>query len=364
MVKNKSRRRTLKNLTLNDTTQKEILGHLAITETLLAKVGTKLSGAKRDAEIYGLPDLGFPSNVRRAHGGFYTGAFYTWETDVPFVPVDATLNCCGVSLWRLNDEIPDNGYFLKRISASHQAMKATPYQWNYRSGNHFITYGKIVHSKTISEGPYLAIHSSTAEYKKQPWGLYPQPGNWYDSAMTVEQDTNSNRYLRYISGSIAESFIALTKELEEFNRYRHRWLAEHMAREIGIADEILNIQHYGMPNPHSIAIGCQWEKTPYLLLTAPKCPLYLVDPLQGGENVHADLTLTPHGLGMRSVEPPKITYTDEGLKVNEVFFGFNHAMRGAPEMELRAFPTLLKEVFQKCPGNILATFLPKFSYCN
>ena len=48
----------MKNLTLNDSTQQELLPHLQITEDLLAKVATKLSGCKKTASITAMPDLG------------------------------------------------------------------------------------------------------------------------------------------------------------------------------------------------------------------------------------------------------------------------------------------------------------------
>ena len=52
-----------------------------------------------------MPDLGLPSNVNRIHGGFFTGALYTWQTSTPIVPVDTTVNSCGISVYRVSAEI-------------------------------------------------------------------------------------------------------------------------------------------------------------------------------------------------------------------------------------------------------------------
>ncbi len=93
----------MKNLTLNDPTQRELLSHLQITENLLAKVGTKLSGCKKTASITAMPDLGIAHNVTRMRGGFFTGAHYTWDSDVPFIPVDTTVNVCGTAIFRISN---------------------------------------------------------------------------------------------------------------------------------------------------------------------------------------------------------------------------------------------------------------------
>ncbi|MBO4675607.1 MAG: hypothetical protein J5601_05965, partial [Elusimicrobiaceae bacterium] len=88
------------NLTINDKTQESILEHLQKTEDLLSKVASKLSNKNKKANIYAMPDLGIAQNGTRMMGGFYTGACYTWDTDVPFIPVDATVNVCGTAVYK------------------------------------------------------------------------------------------------------------------------------------------------------------------------------------------------------------------------------------------------------------------------
>ena len=93
------------NFSLNDDTQKEILHHLEITSKLLSKVGTELSETQQESKIYAMPDLGIAQNVTRMLGGFYTGACYSWNSDIPFVPVDTTVNVCGTTVYRLKQRI-------------------------------------------------------------------------------------------------------------------------------------------------------------------------------------------------------------------------------------------------------------------
>ncbi len=98
----------IKNFSLNDNTQKEILKHLEITSKLLSKVGTELSGTQKESIIYTMPDLGIAQNGTRMLGGFYTGACYSWDSDIPFIPVDATVNVCGTTVYRLKHKIAEN----------------------------------------------------------------------------------------------------------------------------------------------------------------------------------------------------------------------------------------------------------------
>ena len=102
------------NLTLNDETQQSVLEQLSKTEELLSKVASKLSGKAKKAEIFAMPDLGIAQNGTRMMGGFYTGACYTWDSDVPFIPVDATVNVCGTAVYKLNQKI-SNREFVERL---------------------------------------------------------------------------------------------------------------------------------------------------------------------------------------------------------------------------------------------------------
>ena len=103
------------NLTINDMTQTSILRNLEETERLLSKVSSKLSDKEKQANIYAMPDLGIAQNGTRMMGGFYTGACYAWDSDVPFIPVDATVNVCGTAVYKLNKDIT-NEEFLERLN--------------------------------------------------------------------------------------------------------------------------------------------------------------------------------------------------------------------------------------------------------
>lgn len=363
------------NLTLNDETQVEILKHLSKTEDLLTRLATKLSGSEQAAEIYAMPDLGFPSNVQRIHGGFFTGAYYKWTTTVPFTPVDVTLNSCGISLFKLSAPISSETEFNALVQKTIDVVPKTTYVWNFATGNHFITYGEVVGSSVVPDGYYLMQHSSAAEFKKQYNGLYPAKDNWFYDSIETFKDEDSPRYLRYISGSKAELFAKKALMLQEYNKVRHQFFAHTLVGSNRIDKEVLNVQHYGMPTPTSVAIGCQWNaKDFYVLLTAPGKPIFFIEPELTGKNViqsgKETLVLTPHGLGMKSVTPPTVEYLPNSLKVSDTEYQLNDALKGKQAMVLRSFnetagvPKTVSDILEKCPGKVVGSFTQIYSYYN
>ena len=147
------------NFSLNDPTQEEILRHLGITSKLLNTVATKLSGKPKESMIYVMPDLGIAQNGTRMLGGFYTGACYTWDSDVPFVPVDTTVNVCGTAVYKLKkristeefkkrlDDVMNNRETYLSYAKTHLPHKIlnsidvsdkSKFFWNYNVGNHFV----------------------------------------------------------------------------------------------------------------------------------------------------------------------------------------------------------------------------------
>jgi hypothetical protein len=365
----------MKNLTLNDHTQVHLSKHLAITEHLLAKVASITSGKEQDAEIYLMPDLGLPLNIHRMHGGFYTGALYSWTCSVPIVPVDATVNSCGVSVFRVSRDIETEHEFLQIIKNAIRRTTESSYKWNFASGNHFIIYGEVQGSDQIPNGRYIVLHSSASEFKNQYNGLYPTDNNWYSDDIKVYEMPNTNRYIRYLDGKVAEKFIDVAKMLDGFNILRHRFFAGLLIDTKHIEDEIINIQHYGMPTNNSIAIGCQWFSQPftlYLLLTAPDKPLYFIKTLPNVKNFvtleEKSFWLSPHGLGVRSSQEPKIKYLKNSLSINNQTYKLSEKLILGNAVEVRTFdnadhiPKLIHQVLQQCPGNVVGSLKPIFSY--
>lgn len=367
----------MKNLTLNDATQAAILPHLAGTEALLARAASAVSGKERGAEVVAMPDLCFPNNVERMLGGFYTGAVYSWECDEPFVPVDSTVNSCGVSMFRLRDEIRTQEEFARRIQETIDVVRErSSYSWNFASGNHFVTYGTVSDSTVIPNGPHLLLHSSHSEFKRQHNGLYPVEGNWFHHAIERIEEPATHRVIRFVRGKVAEQFIGTAQMLRGQNEFRHYFFAKTIAKEL-LDAQVLNEQHYGMPTQNSVAIGCQWTQSPLQpLLTAPNEPVYIVQPQAGTQNDvqmgDAQLRLFPHGLGKQALVPPTIAYTQEGMRINGRTYGPEDSLKGNPDFRLRDcslppeatgnLPPIITAVLEKCPAKIVATFHQIYSY--
>lgn len=349
-----------------------------VTERLLARAGSKVSGQDRGANIYAMPDLGLPHNVQRIHGGMFTGAVYQSETNVPFVPVDTTVNACGVSVFRLNTDIPSETDFHYLIGRAIETTRESLYHWNFASGNHFIIYGEVRNSSTLPDGNYVALHSSAAEFKKQSdKGLYPTHGNWYADDIEVLEDEQTGRYIRYIQGKTAERFIAIAQSLTAINQERHRYFASAVFGSRNLGEEILNEQHYGMPTESSVAIGCHWARNRLLpLLTAPGKPIFIVQPIEGQANDvqvgDQRLLLFPHGLGKQSVDPLHMEFGHDSLTVNGRTYGITESLQKDKGFQLRNFapeeaagnavPSIIASVLEQCPADIVAKFDQIYSY--
>lgn len=337
------------NLTLNDKTQKEIIKHLKVTEMLLSNVATKLSLCKKEALITAMPDLGISHNITRMMGGFFTGACYSWESDIPFIPIDATVNVCGTAIYKLSKEIPIN----KFISNVNKVINdKSRYTWNYTNGNHFVILAESKEEYGFEKGYYMIVHASANEYKYGVNGLYPSNDIWYQKYIKTEYDKNSNRYLRYIEGDYATRFYDIAKDLIEFNRKRNRYFVKKVLNNEFYEKEILNINHYGMPNNHSICIGAHWDCSIYPLLTSFSKPIYIIKPNKDTFNY------SPHGLGLY-LENPKIEFTTNGITIGKKkFFLGDNITIGTDAINRCNLPSddtdkYASSILDICKGNII-----------
>jgi len=289
------------NLTFNDETQMKILEFLGTTEKMIADVTSKLSNSKKEAKIYAMSDLGLSIDAVRMMGGFFVGTCITWDCDVPFVPIDTTVNVCGVCAYKLKNKITPQE-FKDRVENTFN--NDTTYDWNYNRGNHFCTLCYCDGKQNLEEGYYIVVHASAAEYKEgnMKEGLFPEKDNWYYNSIKTYTDPETRRYLRYLDGEYAEKFWNIAHFLEDFNEKRNEYFIEKTFNEL-IDKKIINIQHYGMPTEHSICIGCHWKEGMYALLTAPGEDIYFINPLKSDntrfKHDNFNFTLSPHGLGQK-----------------------------------------------------------------
>ena len=147
---------------------------------VLKKIGAKASFA----HITALEDLGFANNIDRMKGGFYTGINVGWNSDIPFIPVDTTVNSCGVSVFKLITKI-ELSSFQERIETIDKLLNANGIKNNYNRGNHFIAICEdlqgcqylILHAGGIS--PYYGLLDEAIDcgivYKPKP-GYYARIG--------------------------------------------------------------------------------------------------------------------------------------------------------------------------------------------
>ena len=375
------------NFSLNDNTQKEVLKHLETTSKLLSKVGTELSGTQKESIIYAMPDLGIAQNGTRMLGGFYTGACYSWNSDVPFIPVDTTVNVCGTTVYRLNqkitieefrkrlDNVMENRETYLKYASTHlpsqildsiDLERADKFYWNYNVGNHFaILAEQSGKDSELPAGQYMIVHASAIELKKDnlQYGLYPVEGNWYYDDIKTVSDDKENRYLRYIYGKKAIQFFELANMLQKINKDRNRYFCKVVLGELA-DEEVINLSHYGMPTSNAVCIGCQWEQEDFTLLTAPGNDIFLVHPNLTAQNTinlnNKVITLTPHGCGdMLKNNNDTIEYLDNGILIGNKHFKKGESINIGNDVKVRTngmdsehVKQHIENVLHRCPGTI------------
>ena len=332
------------NLSLNDRTQTLILEALKGTEELL-----RIASGSDNVEITVMTDACPAHNVTRMLDGHFTGTVTTFkDSKEPFIPVGTTVNVCGVAIYKLRSTISVEEFKTRVFSAMEKSPK--PYTWNnFNRGNHFVSLMYSNGNDYLEEGQYLVVHASANEYRSK---LYPYKGVWYeDQIKEVVLPNDSNRSLHYITGSSAEKFYSIAENLISFNRKRNSDFCEAVLD--GIADkEILNIQHYGMPDRNTICIGVQWETNGIIpLLTAPGKNIYLVCPLESTKYF-------PHGFGIE-IYDGDIHYTaDNGICIGQKVLYSNVSLSIGVDAFNRAektpVETCVEKILAKNPAKIVA----------
>lgn len=286
---------------ITDSTQEFLSNYLKETELTANECLRKYD---YNAKVTILPsiDVGFPHEVIRLAGGFATGMYIFWESKIPFLPVDSTVNVCSTSIYELNEQA-DLILTSNCILDIEHKLENSIYKMNFNSGNHFVSYMKGTGNKK-----YLVLHSSAKEFKGNFNGLYPVEGNWfYGNIKTFFKD---GRYFRYLIGEDAELFYKMAEGVNAFNKARHDFFAHLLTNGSINLKNSHTWHHYGMPSYNSVIIGSYLVNSndPFPILTKPGQPILIVrvskvkDPsLKVGEKI-----LVPHGWGKQSLILPKI----------------------------------------------------------
>ena len=290
-----------------DTTQKVIATKLVYTEFMLSTVLSKLSGNSEYVQITSMEDLGLSNNCMRMSGGFFTGMCAEWNCTIPFIPVDSTINSCGVSVFKLSSDFTYDQFIINTKKAIEK-LKSNGITDNFSRGNHFISICKNTYGEA-----FLVVHASDNNYKYGEKGLYPRQDSWYFDKICVENFEKG--YLRYIYGTTAEKFYNIYIESAKSNRIRNRFFADCFVDGVCLIESEIYSPHYGMPDRNSIAIGCQWENTEKILLSAEGQPIFII------KSMSDELTYMPHGLGLKLAgELKTLEFVDADIIINGVKF--------------------------------------------
>ena len=360
-------------LSRKDNAHSLLLPFIKETELLLRDTLKELDSTA-ECKITPAVDLGFPHDVIRIAGGFATGIFVEWKCNVPFIPVDTTVNIDTSSIFYLDNDISDliteNDFKLLA-----ERFEESSYVFNFHKGNHFISFGY----STKNSSPVLIIHSNEKEFKYQYNGLMPVNGNWFMDDIKVK--IKNDRYIRYLTGYKAELFMDMAKMLEEYNIIRHRFVANQVLQNRAKIIKQVDKHHYYMPNRNSVAIGCfvanEDEEVP--IFSKVGSDIFLFKPADGGTNKIETLNeyekkyLIPHGWGKTSLKPMQfnIDYQEREFDLSGKSYEIKPLISlGKDErLVIREFSSnpqdtnsLFSQMKKTCPGTISDRINQKCSY--
>lgn len=368
---------------LNDDTQKILLSYIEKTqEEFFEPVIRKYDPSTINdinhgfVKIFPSLDLGCSNNVQRLAGGFATGMLVTWHCGTPIIPVDATVNVCSSSVFKLKNKEEifkwSKKTFLEKIDALILEATKEEYSFSFDKGNHFL----MIAIDDKSEDVYLVLHSSAKEFKDSYMGLYPTEYNWYSDRIRVyPEPRTSGRYFRYIKDDDAKYFYFISKHLENCNKSIHEWFANQLTWEKDDNTQT-TFHHYYMPNESAIAIGTFVVKPGTIVpifsdVCKPICMFRVSD--KRGDNWKVVLKgheycLVPHGWGQKFInvkDIPKVC--DNTLNLGDMLYDISSKERiDQSQKEIRKFKDcneFLNKGNKFLKGEITQILRPIFLYC-
>lgn len=370
---------------LNDDTQRVLLPYIRKTQELfestirkydssIVRIGTK-EMPRSGVMIFPSLDLGFPNNVQRLAGGFATGMLIMWKCGTPIVPVDATVNVCSSSVFRLdsfNTNMGDSEFIKYIEDIIFKATKGKGYSFSFDSGNHFLMVAQDINSKQL----YLVLHSSAKEFKDSYMGLYPVENNWYSNKIRTNPSPYApERYIRYIKDRDAAYFIDNAHKLEEYNIQIHKWFAS----AIGCKIESISgntYHHYYMPTDNSIAIGTYAESpgTIVPLFSNIGKDIYMFKIGKDNWKIKLggrEVCLVPHGWGqvIDNVQLIEVNNDKKIIKIDDNEYDIHSKVRLKNEgnKHIREFKDgrdFLERGKKMISGEITQTLRPIYLYCS
>lgn len=363
---------------LNDSTQRVLLPYIRETQALFEQAIKKHDPSSSSyCQIFPSLDLGMPNNVQRLAGGFATGMLVTWQCGLDLVPIDATVNVCTSSVFKLNNWDPDllkneNELIVFLKKCFDDASSEKGYSFSFTSGNHFL----IIAQDAEDNDYYLVLHSSANELKNSYMGLYPVEGNWY--AKYVKNIIGENgRYFHYLKDEEARHFIHMAQNFKTYNEQIHKWLAKRINGASFSESEMLIKHHYYMPTENSIALGTFAEPigAQVPIFSAPGRNIYIFEIGEDNWQVNlggnkGNVCLVPHGWGQKIDGLRSIHVSNQTLSLTidnslcEIPVSSKYHIE-CPEKRLRFFESeqdFLKQGKSVLQGTIIKTLVPRFEY--
>lgn len=237
--------------------------------------------------LIALPDFTFTRNLNRWNVGIPNGCIITLgKTSPTFIPIDFRPNCCGVVIVKLQEEVKDYDYYVKRYYEFLDSNKFMDKD-DFNRRNHFIG---LYHEKT--ENAFYGLVHGSFEYIK--YSMYNEHSNQLKKR-TAKKNILGNEFV-YLLGDAADEYYDDYLKLEKQSiEYREK-IAEKV---FGTGDVTFHMLHEGFFNKHTLLIGGYVSDTPF------KCPMMLAPevgmPMFSVENpvtqINNSFYCAPHGGG-------------------------------------------------------------------
>lgn len=163
----------------------------------------------------------------------------------------------------------------KKIQSNLNLLRKQGYCFNFESGNHFITL-----CTDSAQNCFLVIHSGDDSYRDNSVGVYLSENVWYNNSINIFHSKRTNRYIRFLIGDPAETFITFAIKHRINVHHFHSEFAKMLYDKKVCTPICKTYQHYGFHSEHTAVLGAGLvtKDSVFPILSNQGLPILIVKP--------------------------------------------------------------------------------------